>query len=165
MRDLFIRLGLVMLVITLYFLALRPVRSQLHQHTFAPLVEHSVPAGHPSISYEQGSSVTSNIFWDKPELVNTLVLTFPFGLHFLLAAVGLIFLRSGRRFWVALVIIQAGGAVVSLITFYLAAQLGTGLLVLTDLTGSYLVPLCSLGVVPLAFIYRKKENTFHEKDT
>lgn len=149
---------LVILFILFYFFLLRPLRGEVNRVLLKPLVEQSIHSDH-IISYDLGSTVSNRIEWSDGNSVKELFLKIPFGLNFLIAVTGLIILGADTRFLWILCAIQLLGGFISVLTFYSGTISSASFLIITDLTMRYLTPLCSLGIVPLAFIHqRQKEN-------
>ncbi|MEX0856896.1 MAG: hypothetical protein WD016_02020 [Balneolaceae bacterium] len=145
-------------ILIIYFFLLRPVRADINENILLPIIEHSVNNGsNTSIGYEAGSRVSTRIFWGEVSSLNEFYIAVPFGLQFLIGMLGLVSIRADKKYYLALVIIQVVGGILTVSFFYLGALYLKYLLICADLTIRYLTPLCSLGTVPLAFIQKRQQ--------
>jgi hypothetical protein len=162
MRNLGIRSGLALACIVIYFLLLRPFRAEFNQYVYQPVVQQSIEQSDQLFEGGESSSVSSYLIWgDTIESGKDLHIKVPFGLHFLLAIIGLVLISAKRSFYLYLLGVQVGGSLMALFCLYLGSLTIVQLLIISDLLLRYLVPLCSLGMVPLAFIDQRK--SIHER--
>jgi hypothetical protein len=157
MRKYGIRIGVTLGLVIIYFFLLRPLRAELNKYIYQPIVEKSMSQNERIYTDKEASSVSNYIFWsDGDAPPHVLSIKFPFGLHFLLGIIGLVILGAKKSFYIYLVSIQVFGSLSALLCLYLGSLTIIQLLVISDLLLRYLIPLCSLGMVPLAFIYQKQ---------
>lgn len=161
MRDIAIRLAFVLLIIVGYFFLIRPIRAEINRIILKPVVEYGVTSNTNIYAAEESRSVSNAIFWGEGDTRNELFVTVPFGLTFLVGMMGLVLVGSEPKFFGYLVAIQLIGGVIAVLSFYLGAILHLKFLILSDLTIRYLIPLCSMGLVPLALILKRQ--IFHER--
>lgn len=154
MREIGIRTGLILLFVVGYFTLLRPVRSMVNKLLFTPVVEQTLETSNIFSLNKDVSSVSNRVIIGTPEDGKEIYVTVPFGLHFLLALTGLAAIGGAPRFYGYLIIIQVAAGIITLLSFYLAGVISIHFTILTDLTVRYLNPLCSLGIVPITFIYK-----------
>lgn len=80
----------------------------------------------------------------------------PFGSFFLIGMVGLIVLNARRHYYFILIGIHVLVLLICSIIFMMDIAQYYQLLIITDLLSRYLIPLCSIGIIPLAFLERKE---------
>ncbi|MEX0719389.1 MAG: hypothetical protein WD059_01895 [Balneolaceae bacterium] len=155
MPDTLSRILLTALILLVYFFLLRPIRGEINQTIF-PLVEQSIQESDSQISYSQSGTVSNRIEWGDISNPKELYLKIPFGLNFLIGIIGLILVKAENRYYWILAAIQLGGGIVAFASFYFGTVSSANFLIITDLIMRYLMPLCSLGIVPLAFIQKRQ---------
>lgn len=149
-----IRSLLALIIIIGYFTLLRPGRALVNKSVLTPALE-KVTNSHPGLTLtEESSSVSNRILIEGG---GQFYFKVPFGLNFLLAMVGLSLLSARTIFYGYLAGIQIIGVIIAFVSFYLGGILSLKLVILSDLMVRYLIPLCSLGIVPVAYIF-KTEN-------
>lgn len=79
----------------------------------------------------------------------------PFGSFFFIGMIGLILLGAGKKYFLYLIGIHAFVLLTGTLIFRIDMMQHFRLLIITDLLSRYLIPLCSLGMIPLALIETK----------
>lgn len=154
MRKYGIRTGLIVLVIVGYFGLLRPMRAYINKSVLTPAIEY-VTNSNPDLELNgEGNSVSNRILIEGG---GQFYFKVPLGLNFLLAMIGLILISARAPFYGYLLLIQGIGVIIALLSFYLGGVLSLTLVILSDLMVRYLIPLCSLGIVPVAYIYKAEK--------
>lgn len=95
--------------------------------------------------------------YEKPGYTKEWEYKFPFGYFFLIAITGLILIGADKKFYMILIGIHLGSVILTSIIFAVSMYFSTWLLIVCDLLSGYLVPLSSLGIVPLAFLEKRQE--------
>lgn len=156
MRDYGLRFALIIIVITGYFFILRPARAVINERIFHPAAE-TVVSQHPELNFKgDGNSVTNHILISQGNQLDEIYFTVPFGLHFLLSLTGLLAIQAKSRYFYILILIQFATGALSLLFFMMTNLIGLQMISLTDFLIRYMNPLCSLGLVPLAFTLKKQ---------
>lgn len=156
MREIGIRSGLIVLVIVGYFMVLRPARGLINEALYQPVAEYVVNAQSGLSFIGDATSVSSHILIEEDIGINGIYFTVSFGLHFLLACVGLVAIKAQRKYYGYLILIQLATGVLSIVFLVFTNLISIQFISLTDFTIRYLNPLCSLGLVPLAFTLQKR---------
>lgn len=157
MHSFWMRIGVIAGIIVLYFFGIRPFRAQVNHAIYLPVIAKTAQANSNIEISGESSTVGNTLYWESEEGRKSLFVKVPFGLHFLLAVIGLIFLQAKKRYYHILFLIHFSGGIFSLLIVYLSGYVEFGLLIGADLMMRYLVPLCSLGIVPLALIEKKRK--------
>lgn len=79
-----------------------------------------------------------------------------FGFYFLLGMIGLIIQNTSKEFIYMLIMVHILGILVSSILFKLSGITDYKSLIVIDLITRYLIPLFSLGLMPLSYLQKKK---------
>ena len=156
MREIGIRSGLILIIIVGYFVLLRPARGLINEAVYQPVAEYVVQA-QPGFSFAGDAKTVSNhLLIEEAIGIEEIYFTVSFGLHFLLACIGLIMIKAERKYYGYLILIQLATGLLSIVFLAFTNLISLQFISLTDFTIRYLNPLCSLGLVPLAFTLQKR---------
>ncbi len=159
MHNVASRMVFVVLIVIIYFILIRPLRAEINRLFLTPVVSHGISVNVNISSAEDSRSVSNAVLWGEDDEINELFVTVPFGLTFLVGIVGLLMIGSVPKFYGYLVMVQLLGGFLGILSFYLGAEVNLKFLIVSDFAIRYLTPLCSMGLVPLSFIYKKQEST------
>lgn len=159
MRKVGIRALIVLAVIVGYFTVLRPLRAVVNESILKPAIHHVADNNTHLELTDDASSVSNLLLIDSG---GQFYFKVPFGLNFLLAVIGLVLISAKPSFYGYLLLIQIIGVIFAFLSFYLGGVVSLKLVILSDLMVRYLIPLCSLGVVPVAYIFKAQK--LHERE-
>lgn len=156
MREIGKRSALILLIVVAYFILIRPARGVINELVYQPVAEYVVNAQSGLSFLGDANSVTNHILINKDAGIDEIYFTVSFGLHFLLACVGLIAIKARYKYFGYLILIQVATGLLSIVFLTFTNLISIQFILLADFTIRYLNPLCSLGLVPLAFTLQKR---------
>lgn len=156
MYSLLKRGALIAIFILIYFYGVREIRGLVHNLHLGTILPEEYGEFQEGLKFYAPSSVSFAFFEDVEVVHKQWSYKIPFGMFFLFGCLGLIALGSVYQSYVYLIGIHLAGGMISFIGLILALNLSIKFLILPDLISSYLVPLCSLGLVALSYIQRKE---------
>ncbi|MEO1022675.1 MAG: hypothetical protein AAFW89_09025 [Bacteroidota bacterium] len=153
MRSLVLKLGLIALFFLFYLFILRPSRVVFSDHVLNPVFDHT-----KSVTVENDIQVfqnTSGVGLLVLRNGDIMYFKMPFGVNALITVCAFILIGSGKTQWFTLISIQIVGWLLALGFLLLAMYLSSSFLTITDLLMRYLIPVCTLGLVPLSLLQKK----------
>ncbi|WP_428236166.1 hypothetical protein [Gracilimonas sp.] len=143
---------LILLVVSSYFLILRPTRAFLNGHIFVPVVEKNLESDQYYFTSSVGTRLLSENEWNGTQL------KFPFGLFFLFVFLGLALVKADRKFFVFLISLHLVGGIISYVSLWLGIIFNDTFFLLPDLFSRYLIPILSFALIPLSMGFAKKRD-------
>lgn len=103
---------------------------------------------------------TRLVYFDfhSENLSKTIHYKISFGFFFLIAIVFLILLGAGKKFFIFIVCAHFFDLILSSLLILISPTLGFGLLLICDLMSRYIIPLVSIGVIPMVIFFKKALN-------
>lgn len=151
---------IIILVVVAYILLLRPVRNTLFDVQFNSILTEEIRAEEniEILILEERAFIAA---WPDSRPDVQWQYKIPFGIYFLVSLIALVILNGSRKLYLLLTGIHAAALIVAALLLWAAARWSPGFLTGTDLITRYLIPFCSLALIPLAYI--QKQNTENER--
>lgn len=154
------RVVLIALYILFHILFLREVRNVIFSaqinDTFLERIELST-----TVHVEKLDIRLINFRFKEGDFQKVWHYKITFGSFFFLAMIALISLNSETKLFVILAGMHVTVIIISSLIFHIGTQWSFALLAVPDLLSRYIIPLVSLGLIPIAYI-QNRQKTIHE---
>lgn len=148
---------LFVLILVIYFMGIRPIRSYVVKKQLDGLMTEKELPEHVILESNTPYNATMiYIIYKHRDFQKDWNYKFPFGMFFLFALLGLVAIAGDKRFYMYLIFVHIAGVILSNIFLYVGLKYSPWLIAITDLLTRYLIPLCSMGMVPLAYLEKRK---------
>lgn len=156
------KIALAITFVLVYFFGIREARGIIHDFHLGTVLPEEYGVFSQDFLFTSPTSVSFS-FYRETDIVHKIwIYKIPFGLFFLIAVISLILLQSDKKFFSYLVFVQIFLGFLSFIGLFLAKYVSITLLSIPDLLSRYLIPLCSLGLVALAYMEQKNKISEHD---
>lgn len=151
------KLLLFIVIVLIYFLGIRNLRAVVHDLHFGSVLPdtYGLVGESTNLTFYSQSTVSYTFVYQPDETEYIWIYKIPFDSFFLFAMLGLVFLNAKKDDYLILTGIHFTSGLISLLFLVLGIHFQHYLLLVPDLLSRYLVPLCSLGMVGLAYLKNK----------
>lgn len=146
---------IVVLVALVYFVGVRGIRSAIHNYHMGSILPDEYGEINEDLIFYSQSSVSFTFEYNSNKEFTKKMYKIPFGMFFLFALVGLIFIGVVKQSYYYLAGIHFGGGFISFLALWYSIPNHPYFLVIPDMISRYLIPLLSLGLVALSYLQKK----------
>ncbi len=148
------KLLLFIVIVAIYFLGVRKVRSAIHDVHLGSILPNTygLVEEDSNIAFFAQSSVGFTFYEQSEESSYNWQYKIPFGSFFLFSVLGLVLVGAGKNEYLILAGIHVISGLISFFFLAIGINFYHNFLLVPDLLSRYLVPLCSLGLVGLAYL-------------
>lgn len=152
----------IVLYVALHFLIMHDVRTAVFSFQTQELTEKIEHVENTTISklgtrliYFEYNSENFDKIWTYK---------LPFGFFFFLGIIGLILTGANKNYYFGLIGIHLLVSIAGALVFTYLVYKSVWMLAVCDLLSRYIIPLSSIGIIPLSLL-EKRRNTIHEEKT
>ncbi|MEX0720219.1 MAG: hypothetical protein WD059_06095 [Balneolaceae bacterium] len=110
----------------------------------------------PNLSFHQLDTRLVYFNYSSPDFQKYWHYKVPFGSFFFVSIVGLLAVGADRKYFYSIIIVHTTVLLITSAIFLLDVSTYYWLLIICDLLSRYLIPLCSIGMIPLAVIDKRR---------
>lgn len=147
--------GFIVLYISIHFLIVRPVRTQMFLLQTRGIDRGDIEQLH-DVSVQKMDVRLIYFEFKLKDHQKILHYKIPFGFFFLIGIIGLILADAKKEEFLFLIAVHGGVTILATLILWYGVYVFSWTLFVLDLISRYLVPMTSIGLIPIAFLEKYK---------